>query len=978
MRILILAFVMFYAFADDENLALQGKNSSEFNSQSTNLQENLSEFGPQNSNSQENSIKFSSQSTNLPQNSSKTHTLEASVITATSDETKRYNSGSVISKDLLDSTPSGNGDIGSVLKILPNVQFDNLHSKSATPGEIDPANISISGGLYYQNNFQLDGFNINNDLTSNLIGDNGVNGTGTKSSKSQAFSIDTSLLESILVQDSNIGAAYGGFTGGVVEAKIRKPRNDGLWHGNLSYQFTQGNANGFSLTRYIIDPEAEQNFLNSTSEYYHPKFTKHLIRASLEGFATQNLGVLASFATTQSFIPLFVSNPTTYTSGTNAKTRKNQKRQNYNYFLKAYYNPSVNLNIEASVAYMPQYNSYFFSGGAYNADYVIESGGYQTGIKAMYQTPIGLSITSLGYAYQKSERSADSNYSYYALWFVSDGANYSRSDANAAAIYTAANYGNMRQSVHIPTFKEEFLFNPIPAWRSEHHFALGVEFSYQSAVRQRLNPYVQFANDNNIPVPSSTPCPNTPDNLGFIACINGKPFQNPNVAIRSNNTTYQQYTESSKNQQVKDAHTGVNSWATGYDNAVAQYYNIITQYYGTKKIKLENFAYAAFIEDDVEWDLDKFGGLNTRFGLRFEDDNYMDKNTIAPRFSFSYISPAPTKWQTTLTLGANRYYGRNLFSYRFLDFASPRISYKRDCASCDWYEIELNSSLNPPFTSSVKFNELKIPYSDEFMAGISNNLGIFNVNLKYIFRDGRDEIMRVRASRTADYQGTLSGYSTSYAVWTNEGASKSHIISLTLQNIVPIESFGVRHHYLLAFDYTQVNRSYNYYTSDEEDYRTNADILYDGKVMKYRDRPVENFARPWTLRFNMTHSFEIWRTKWMINNFFRFRSGYDKMVQLTKSRNPDLYDSSFLGDQFIKKHIPNAFTWDMRVGFEMRVYNAHTLYFNVDIYNVLNTRNLTTLTYTSGDSYDTGFAYTNAVEAYDVGRQFWLQVGYKF
>ena len=82
-------------------------------------------------------------------------------------EYETYQSGNGIDRNLLDSNPSGNGDITSILKILPNVQFDTAQNRSTTQGEIDPANVSISGGLFYQNNFQLDGFNMNNDLDPN-------------------------------------------------------------------------------------------------------------------------------------------------------------------------------------------------------------------------------------------------------------------------------------------------------------------------------------------------------------------------------------------------------------------------------------------------------------------------------------------------------------------------------------------------------------------------------------------------------------------------------------------------------------------------------------------------------------------------------------------------------------------------------------------------------------------------------------------
>ena len=131
------------------------------------------------------------------------------------DSTSKYQGRTTLDSNVLESNPTGNGDITSILRILPNVQFDNSQLKSTTPGEIDPANISISGGLYYQNSFLLDGFNINNDLDPAISGGN-LNPASVTAlpGRSQGLNIDTSLLESISVQDSNVSAAYGGFSGG--------------------------------------------------------------------------------------------------------------------------------------------------------------------------------------------------------------------------------------------------------------------------------------------------------------------------------------------------------------------------------------------------------------------------------------------------------------------------------------------------------------------------------------------------------------------------------------------------------------------------------------------------------------------------------------------------------------------------------------------------------------------------------------------
>ena len=156
--------------------------------------------------------------------------------------------------------------------------------------------------------------------------------------------------------------------------------------------------------------------------------------------------------------------------------------------------------------------------------------------------------------------------------------------------------------------------------------------------------------------------------------------------------------------------------------------------------------------------------------------------------------------------------------------------------------------------------------------------------------------------------------------------------------------------------------------------------MYNGQIIKYRNRPVENYALPFTIRLNTTHSFDIGRTKWLLNNFFRYKAGYDRMVII--SRTHPSYNATFSGDQYGKMHFKGTFSWDMRVGFEVDFYKnqawKHTLYVNVDIYNVLNLKNMTTLSGVNGAISNTSFASSSSIPVYEVGRRFWCQVGYKF
>lgn len=219
------------------------------------------------------------------------------------------------------------------------------------------------------------------------------------------------------------------------------------------------------------------------------------------------------------------------------------------------------------------------------------------------------------------------------------------------------------------------------------------------------------------------------------------------------------------------------------------------------------------------------------------------------------------------------------------------------------------------------------------------------------------------------------GYARNYNTWSNEGKSQSHIISLIIQNFNLIQTNVVTHNYLFAFDWTQVNRGYNLYGTDSA-YYDNEDVVYNGKIIKYRDRPVDNFVRPFSLRLNTTHSFNIGKFRWLWNNLLRYRAGYERMVRLYASSagyNPNLSQYT----QYGKMNFKGTFSWDMRLGFEVNILKQ-TLYANIDIFNVLNTRNMTTISNSDGVTTNTIATSSSTIPVYELGRQFWFQVGYKF
>ena len=854
-----------------------------------------------------------------------------------STELQKFQSGESLNRRMLDSNPSGNGDITSILRILPNVQFDNAQLRSTTPGEIDPANISISGGLFYQNNFQLDGFNMNNDI--NPLGYSNMANTTSLPGGSQGLNIDTSLLESIKVQDSNVSAAYGGFTGGVVEANTRRPVKS--FGANISYQITQGNAdpNAFSLTKYHLFGDSRDSFLNSTSAANQPQFIKHLFRSSIESKLNDKSGVIASFTTTQSFIPLNAYAGSQIDS-TLDDARKTQKRQSYNFFIKGYYDISEKLRLEGSYTYAPQFNNYFLV-NTKDSSFDLQSGGHQAGLKALWDNALGLLTAQSNFSYMENSRSGAAQNMF--NWYYSTTKNWNPNGNNAEG-----SYGNIDTTQITWNTKLTQDFKPLEFGIWSNKFHTGLEAGYIYAGYEQIGDTMVVSNTFSVlPLSSTQSCID-------IWCDSG-------IVDVSKLPTAQQ---------------------TRWNGNQGQYASRATLY-KAGKINLTNLTLAAFIEDDMRFDLKSLGELNARVGLRLDYDTYMEKRTFAPRFSLNYIAPW-SAWgelgknlSTQFSFGANRYYGRNLFDYALMDGRSSlRWTLNRgDNPNLSWENVSPTQDRN-----TTNFQKIKVPYADELMAGIMQRIFLFNLGAKYIHRFGRDEVRRACVSANGGLQDEYDcmywdNTSDHTYYYTNTGRSETDVVTLSLQNNAPLDTFGIKHFYLLAFDWTNIKRNYADYNVAITNAQFNDEIIsYDGQFIRYADRPAENFVRPWTLRFNTTHTFNISRTKWLWNNFFRLRSGYKTMAAVTNIANQDIYPET--GERvatFKAFQVPYSFTWDMRLGFEIDAYKGNTLYVNVDIYNVLNRQNIAI----ASASYSPS-AGTTAVPVYEVGRQFWVQVGYKF
>jgi hypothetical protein len=274
--------------------------------------------------------------------------LSAIVLQAQDDAPKNTLGKTVYSKADLEKIPNSSKNITDFLKVNPNVQFDNRARSGLQQGELSPSDISINGGLGYDNKFIVNGMSTNNNI--NPVGASTSNDPNDLLGTSQSVAVNTDLLCDITVLDSNVSAEFGEFTGGVVSAKTCKPTTAvGELHGQVNYDYT---SDSWSKIQFP-NADAQENFEESTSEKSQPFFTKQGVSANVYGNVTESLGFNAFGSYRHSAIPL----KTTLQD----PTRFEQERESTNAGLELFYQPSDKTRLKVGAQFFENQGLYFVS-----------------------------------------------------------------------------------------------------------------------------------------------------------------------------------------------------------------------------------------------------------------------------------------------------------------------------------------------------------------------------------------------------------------------------------------------------------------------------------------------------------------------------------------------------------------------------------------------------------------------------------------
>lgn len=570
-----------------------------------------------------------------------------------------YQEGMVLNERYIQDQAKGNSDIGTLLRINPNVQFDDsAFASSNRMGEIRPANISINGGQYYQNLLQLDGTSFNNDIDPQATNPHDL---ADVPSATQGIALDTELIGQLTVYDSNVPAAFGGFSGGVVDAESRKARD--TLGGKVSFRMSR------SVWNEMILPEGDD--ISQSSTYANqPVYDKYRVSAMLEGRTGGGLGWIANVIRTRSDIPL-----RGYSAGqvsTSDELIKEQRRENTSASVRMDW-AGNGITLSGSFTHAPTDERYFTQ-NARNSYFDLKQGGPVGSLR------VGLDVGAWGldqvvsYSDLDSSRRVPDDVDYWKAWARSPDYDWGVNNSSFEG-----NWGNIDQRNRTVGYALTARRGALAWGESRHALQFGLQYRDRLGTYHRLNDHYSFLSPGR-----TTSCTDANGAVDTDSC------------------------------SLSPVYTTV-SGTGGVVAGQGQFFRTRNIYSaGYFEVKLREWG--LFAEDDI-----RLGRWSFRPGIRVDGDNLMDKTTVAPRFAMSW--DVLGNQDTLLTAGANRYYGRSFFTYKLREGRDNlQTTYTRTAPSLLWSRSRTYTANNRFETLDIPYSDELNLGINQRLAGLDFNL----------------------------------------------------------------------------------------------------------------------------------------------------------------------------------------------------------------------------------------------------------------
>ncbi len=341
-------------------------------------------------------------------------------------------------------------------------------------------------------------------------------------------------------------------------------------------------------------------------------------------------------------------------------------------------------------------------------------------------------------------------------------------------------------------------------------------------------------------------------------------------------------------------------------------------------------------------DLITVGPVELRPGVRISHDDFMKNTNTAHRLAGSW--DIFSNGETILVGGHNRYYGETLLTYKLREAIEPFFREERTLDPetsrlSEWvFDRDFSVTLN-------KYSELDTPFSDEWNIGIKQKLFGGTLELNYLERDHKDQFARERITE-------LDG--TRYYILNNNGSSQYESVKAMWER-------QWQDHYInINYTYTDQIASNESYDDDFDEEDLDEKVWYDGDIIFIDELPRADFYRKHALAVIYTGRLPYGFT---FTNIAKYLGNYEAINSVKMSDEDKIAAGIPVElDIYAKEKRPDYWIVDWRLDWEKAWNTDQALVLTFEINNVFNR------TPPAGESIST----------YELGRQFWLGMTYKF
>lgn len=764
--------------------------------------------------------------------------------------------------ELLRKLPQGNGTLTELLQVLPDVQLSDQVNSSKSGGEILQPGVSISGGKIYQNNFVVDGIGNNS-----LLDPAGASRDDVNDTLGHPFerSLRSNLIERVDVYDSNVPARFGGFTGGVIDARIRQPGPE--FAGEFGYRTTRSNWTRLHFSdsdRADLDSGSRTDLQNS--------FRKHNYAATLDLPLTPTLGLLVSAGELSSNIPQ------RHLGGTASQQRRQQDG-----LAKLAWDPTPADHLELSLSSTPYRSSRFFR-NVNNSQFNLSLDGAVVQSSWTHFSAQGEARIDAAYRDSRQRRDAPQHF---RAWGVTDSKDWGR--LVDSAVSAEGGFGDLGKTQQSGELKTSFNWEPLTLGGRSHSLSAGLEFNRTTASFERLQTSYAYQGARL-----------TPDILcgdNSFDCVENEQFFTERLVFPAG------------------------------------------------KSRAEINQGALFVED-----LARLGRWELRPGLRLEHNDLMTQTNLAPRLTTSYDLFGDQA--SVLTAGLNRYYASTLLTAKLREAKQPFRSESRAAFRNRPLDWEPNAVQGRTLT---RFSYLDTPYTDELALGLDQNLYGGRLSLKYVLREGRDELVTSFGPLQADGLRRFT--------FNNLGRSHHESYRMTWER-----NWG-DHLLSLNATYQETRSNFDSYDDELGQENTSGQVWYQGQLISLSELPGRDHNRPW--RLNLTYAATLPRG-FTFTNITRFRSGYRSIENSGRTEaipgseaRPDPFTGEPIfevRDVYEEVNFGHVVTFDWKLSWRSPPWHGQSIELTLEAFNLFNARSRT----------------AGTTEAYELGRQFWAGAQYYF